>query len=198
MKIYTIVGGVNGSEKSSLTGCLKRERTDLGIIIDVDKLNAQYGSIIEGGKAAVAEINRCLKAGINFTQETTLSGVRTLKTIQRARDLGYYIRLYYVGLPSAEDSLERIRNRVRKGGHNIPEEDVLRRFRSRFEDLAAILPYCDEARFYDNDNGFQVVAEYQNGEVIPQVGHLPLWMREFQEWSERHAELEKPDEDLEL
>ena len=77
----------------------------------------------------MAEINRCLKAGINFTQETTLSGVRTLKTIQRARDLGYYIRLYYVGLPSAEDSLERIRNRVRKGGHNIPEEDVLRRFR---------------------------------------------------------------------
>ena len=43
MKIYTIIGGVNGSGKSSLTGALKAERTDLGQIIDVDKITAENG-----------------------------------------------------------------------------------------------------------------------------------------------------------
>lgn len=53
MKQYTIIGGVNGAAKSSLTGVLKAERSDLGKIIDVDKLAIQHGGFIEGGKAAV-------------------------------------------------------------------------------------------------------------------------------------------------
>ena len=53
MKLYTIIGGVNGCGKSSLTGALKAERSDLGLIIDVDKLAAQLHSPVEGGKAAV-------------------------------------------------------------------------------------------------------------------------------------------------
>ena len=53
MKIYTIIGGVNGSGKSSLTGAIKAERKDLGTIIDVDKLNAVLGDKISGGKEAI-------------------------------------------------------------------------------------------------------------------------------------------------
>lgn len=72
MKIYTIIAGVNGAEKSSLTGVLRTENTNLGKIIDVDKIIAKY------------------------------------------------IRLYYVGLNTVEESLLRIENRVKKGGHDIP------------------------------------------------------------------------------
>ncbi len=191
--MYTMIGGLDGCGKSSLTGCLKRERTDLGKIIDVDKLNAQYGNIVEGGKAAVQEIDRCLMLGVNFTQETTLSGIRTLKTARQARERGYHVRLYYVGLNSAQESLERIRNRVQKGGHNIPEADVLRRYQRRFHDLAAILPYCDEAVFYDNYNGFQVVAEYRNGEIVPQTEVFPKWLLDFRAWMEQGEDLRDPD-----
>ena len=78
MKIYTIIAGVNGAGKSSLTGALKAERNDLGQIIDVDKITASLGGrAIEGGKTAIHKINECLDRGISFTQETTLSGVRT-------------------------------------------------------------------------------------------------------------------------
>ena len=179
MKLYTIIGGVNGSGKSSLTGALKAERSDLGIIIDVDKLNAQLGSVIEGGKAAVKKIQDCIERGISFTQETTLSGVRTEHTIRKAKENGYQIRLYYVGLDTVEESLKRIENRVSKGGHTIPRQDVERRYRRRFEDLARILPYCDEAVFFDNDNGFFEVAEYSNGELILKGSKLPDWVREL-------------------
>ena len=51
MKIYTIIGGVNGVGKSSFTGVLKGSRSDLGIIIDVDKITAGLGGdILAGGK----------------------------------------------------------------------------------------------------------------------------------------------------
>ena len=181
MKLYTIIGGVNGCGKSSLTGALKAERSDLGLLIDVDKLAAQLGSPVEGGKAAVRKIDQCLEKGISFTQETTLSGARTERTIRRAKERGYTIRLYYIGLDTMEESLGRIANRVAKGGHDIPKEDVERRFQSRFADVLRVLPYCDEARFFDNDNGFVEVAEYRNGELIPRVSTPPRWLLELME-----------------
>ena len=182
MKIYTIIGGVNGSGKSSLTGAIKAERKDLGTIIDVDKLKATLGNKISGGKEAIRKISHCIEHGLPFTQETTLSGTRTVSTAKKAKERGYYIRLYYVGLDTATESLKRIQNRVEKGGHDIPKEDVIRRFENRFESLKAILPYCDEAVFFDNDNGFAKIAEYKNGELILKGSEHPKWMEEFREY----------------
>lgn len=183
MKLYTIIGGVNGVGKSSLSGVLSAENLDLGMIIDTDKMTAELGGDrISGGKKAIEKIDSCLEKGVNFTQETTLSGARTLKTIQRARDLDYTIRLYYIGINTADESIERIKNRVRKGGHNIADDDVERRFEKRFEDLIKILPYCNEVRFYDNENGFVYVAEYRNGSLIIKGDYTPEWIIELKEY----------------
>ncbi|HIS69115.1 MAG TPA: hypothetical protein IAA58_07150 [Candidatus Gallacutalibacter stercoravium] len=186
MKTYTIIGGVNGTGKSSLTGVLKAETTDLGQIIDVDKITASLGgNRLQGGKEAIARIEDCLQKGICFTQETTLSGQRTEKTARRARAQGYYIRLYYVGLDTSQESLKRIRNRVEKGGHDIPAPDVLKRFDSRFRDVQKILPYCDEATFFDNDNGFRAVGEYRNGEIIQIADQPPVWFSLLKEYLQK-------------
>ena len=183
MKIYTIIGGVNGVGKSSLTGVLASESNDLGVIIDTDKITASLGGDkIKGGKAAIERINNSLAKGINFTQETTLSGSRILKTIKRARELDYFIRLYYVGVNSADESMKRIRNRVEKGGHDIPEQDVKRRYNKRFEDLVNILPYCNEFKFYDNENGFVEKAEYKNGELITKSKSIPEWIKDLKQY----------------
>ncbi len=180
MKIYTIIGGVNGVGKSSLSGVLSAESSDLGIIIDTDKLTAeQGGDRIKGGKLAIRRIDDCLEKGVNFTQETTLSGLRTVKTIRRARELDYFIRLYYIGVDSAEESISRIANRVRKGGHDIPTELVCRRFGKRFADLAAVLPYCNEVRLFDNENGFTETAEYRNGSLMIKTDRIPKWLNDL-------------------
>lgn len=180
LKIYNIVGGVNGVGKSSLIGSLKSRLNDFGVIIDVDKINENFGGDrLQGGKHAISLINDCIAKGITFTQETTLSGVRTEKTIAKAKEKGYFIRLYYVGLDTVSESLERIENRVRKGGHNIPKDDVLKRFEHRFENLEKILPYCDIAYFYDNFNGYREVGMYKNGEIITHGNEQPTWMKEL-------------------
>lgn len=183
MKVYTIIGGVNGTGKSSLTGVLKAQRNDLGVIVDVDRITALAGvSALEDGKIALRRIEDCLEKGLSFTQESTLSGHRTAQTAARAKKAAYTVQLYYVGLDTAQESLERIANRVRRGGHNIGTEDVLRRFASRWEAVTKVLPYCDEAHFFDNDNGFVEVAEYKNGELLL-VGELcPAWVQELRQY----------------
>ena len=185
MKKYTIVGGLNGTGKSSFTGVMKTSVTDLGVIVDVDQITASVGGkALEGGKIALQRINDCLDKGVCFTQETTLSGAFVSKTAKRAQELGYHVRLYYIGLDSLQECLERIENRVRRGGHDIPREDVERRYRGRWEAVAAVLPYCDEAAFYDNDNGFQEVALYRNGELRLIGDHRPAWILELKSYLE--------------
>lgn len=95
MKTYTIVAGVNGAGKSSLTGVLRTEITNLGKIVDVDKMVVKCGgNVIEGDKKSIELIDDCLEKEACFTQETTLSGHRILNTVKKAIEKGYYIRLY--------------------------------------------------------------------------------------------------------
>lgn len=179
MKTCTIIAGVNGTGKSSLTGVLRRELHDMGVIIDADQIAAAHnGNDILAGRLAVQKIRDCLAKGVDFTQETTLSGTLSARTLQKAKQQGYYIRMYYVGLDSEKESLDRIANRVKRGGHNIPSEDVLRRFRTRAKSLAAVLPYCNEVTFFDNNNGFVAVAEYRNGTIFC-FEDAPTWMQEL-------------------
>ena len=53
---------------------------------------------------------------------------------------------------------------------------------TRFEDVIKLLPYCDEAKLFDNDDGFVFIAEYRNGELLPAGDHRPVWLCE---WTER-------------
>ena len=185
MRKYTIIGGINGTGKSSFTGVLKTSVNDLGVIIDVDKITASVGGkALDGGKIALRKINDCLDKGVCFTQETTLSGSFVPKTAKRAQDLDYYIRLYYIGLDTMEESLSRIQNRVKRGGHNVSDEDVERRFADRWKSVAAVLPFCNEASFYDNDNGFVEVAKYINGEMRLIGNYHPSWILELQRYLE--------------
>ncbi len=75
----------------------------------------------------------------------------------------------------------RIENRVKRGGHNIHTDTVANQFGKRFEDLLAVLPYCNEATFYDNDNGFVTVAKYKNGELHTIGQTSPRWLKELME-----------------
>ncbi|MBD5082085.1 MAG: hypothetical protein HDT44_10045 [Ruminococcaceae bacterium] len=180
MKRFTVIGGVNGVGKSSLTGVLSRVDSSLGVIVNADDLIKIHGSSLMGGKAALGIISHCLENDLDFSQETTLSGKRVLRTIQAARNKGYHIRLFYVALNSAEESLHRIENRVKKGGHDIPTDDVVRRFQNRFQDLAKVLPYCDEVHFFDNENGFVFAGEYRNGEIVFEGKYVPQWLKDLE------------------
>lgn len=181
MNNYVIVAGADGTGKSSLRGVLEGQNVLLGHIIDADAIAKENNfDNIKAGKKAIEEINYCLENNLSFTQETTLAGYRTVRTIKQARKQGYYITMYYVGLSSMEESIDRITNRVRKGGHNIPIDDVKRRYEKRISSLSRVVPLCDEVIFYDNENGFIKVAEIKNNKFQYFNGYKPKWLVEYQ------------------
>ena len=167
MKTCTIIVGINGVGKSSLLGVLKAVRTDLGVVID------------EKEKAASERIETALKNGVNFSYETTLHGDFPKKLCRRAKDAGYAVRLYYVGLDPVEENLLRIKNRTKNGGLNTDHQEVRAQCARRLNDLIAAFPYCDNADFYDNYNGFVLVAQKVNGRIEPVGDYHPQWITQL-------------------
>ena len=184
---YTIVGGVNGVGKTTFIRLHKELHPSSGEIIDADQITADLGGDpLTGGKAALKQIRKCLRKRVSFLQETTLSGYKTQATAKKALEQGYTVHLIYIGLDTVEESLRRIENRVREGGHYIPREDVIRRFQNRWDALSKILPYCVEAEFYDNDKNFVKVAEFRDGELRRIGNHPCSWVDELVAYSRKH------------
>lgn len=150
---YILIAGIGGAGKTSLIGVLK------GFELITDDV---YDDRNDNSK----EISYCLENNLTFTQETTLAGHRIEKTIRQARKQGYDIVMFYVGLNSVEESVLRIANRVRKGGHDIPEEYVRLRYQNRIESLKRVLPLCDEVVFMITKT---VLSKWQKSKTIPSI-----------------------------
>ncbi len=74
------------------------------------------------------EIADCVRRKESFAFETTLSGLGYLTHIQQWRTQGFLVSLYFLALPNVEMAIARVAERVRQGGHNIPEPVIRRRF----------------------------------------------------------------------
>ena len=74
----------------------------------------------------------------SFAFETTLAGRNYGRLFKEAKARGYFITLYYLSLPTESLALKRIRDRVMRGGHDVPESDVRRRFRRSLLNLFKI------------------------------------------------------------
>ena len=182
-KEYLVFGGVNGAGKSTLYATYKyapRERVNSDEILKEN--GGDWRNSTDQAKAmkeAVGRINEYFNKGVSFNQETTLTGRTIINHIRRAREQGYYVKLCYVGLDSADLALERIAQRVAKGGHGIPEADVRRRYEQSLENLKEIIPICDEVNIYDNTHYFTCVAHYDAGKIS---------FRKECEWLDKHIQ----------
>jgi len=76
----------------------------------------------------VQKINDCIKSNESFAFETTLSGKGYVNKIKDWKSQQYEIIIYYLRIPTVEFAIERVKLRVSQGGHNIPEQDIRRRF----------------------------------------------------------------------
>lgn len=85
--------------------------------------------------------------GISFNQETTLSGKSIIKNIKFAKENGFYIVMNYIGLENPELAKERVKIRVSKGGHGIPDKDIERRYYDSLNNLNDVIEICLEVKY---------------------------------------------------
>lgn len=154
--------------------------------INTDEILKKFGDwkitsdVMKAVKRAVQELNQCLSMGSSFNQEITLCGKTIFITIEKARNQGYYIELYYVGVDSVELAKQRIAYRVSKGGHGIPDKDVEKRYLETFQNLKIVLPMCNLASLYDDTKEFRRIAIYKDGIPVRVSHNVPDWFQRVQ------------------
>ena len=184
MKKYVVIAGVNGAGKSTLYQ-MYEEFKDMPRI-NVDEIVRDIGNwknpmdVFAAGKIAVKNINRYLEEGITFNQETTLCGNSIIRNILKAKEYGYFIELHYVGVESAEIAKERVKYRVKQGGHGIPDADIERRYVETFIQLNRILKKCDLVALYDNSEQFRRFAIYKTGNLVRLSQNVPKWFSKIE------------------
>ena len=172
-KVLYIFAGVNGAGKSTLynSGNLD-DNIKYSTRINTDEIVRKIGDWknnsdqIKAAKMAINIRNDCLKHGKSFNEETTLTGKTILKTIDKAKELGYELQLFYVGVASPELAKERIRNRVEKGGHNIADEIVEKRYYESLKNLKQVITKFDEIYLYDNSIKYKHIFSFINNKIL--------------------------------
>ena len=181
---YTIFAGVNGAGKTSLSQIL-RKYENLGERINVDEIVASEGSWqdsllqLSATRRAMSMITDCLERKATFNQETTLASPTLLRQIKKAREAGYVIVLYYVGVENLQTAVRRVETRVSKGGHGIDPKLIEQRFEKLPETLHNVMPLVDAAFFYDNTTKFKQIAFLRNNILMDYDEDLPVWFWEL-------------------
>lgn len=168
MKRLYILAGANGSGKSTIAKVLLPSE---GIVyVNPDDIARELNPAdppsakIEAGKETLRRIDALLEGGDSFAVESTLSGVAYVGMIEKAKKLGYEVIIAYVFVDSPEMCLERIRVRVENGGHDVPAEDVVRRYgRSKSNFLSVYAPIADHWMLYYNGGAESSFVAHGNG-----------------------------------
>lgn len=127
MKQLIVIGGANGPGKTTFSKRILSETAF--IFLNADEIEKELAvSKVQAGKHFFGRLNAYIEAGTSFVLESTLSGNYLAKVIEKAKIAGYIIKIFYVFLESPDDCIQRIRLRVKLGGHSVPDEDVIRRY----------------------------------------------------------------------
>jgi predicted ABC-type ATPase len=161
-----IIAGPNGAGKTTFAHEFLPAEARLMSFVNADLIAAGLSpfdperAAVRAGRLMVREIREHVARGEDFAFETTLAGRRYARAIPAWQADGYRVGMVFIALPSAEVALARVAERVRQGGHSVPEDVVRRRFvagREGFERVYKRL--VDEWRLYDNSGPRPVLID---------------------------------------
>jgi predicted ABC-type ATPase len=145
-------------------------------------LSFSSNTLVESDAAVLIDYIRfkLLAKGETFTYETVMSHTSKLDFIQEASEHGYKVYLYFISTESADINLNRIKLRVKKGGHNVPVQKVKSRYRNSLMNLVIALKYCYRSFLFDSTNKIKLIAS-----VDPQKNltfertTIPRWVKKY-------------------
>jgi predicted ABC-type ATPase len=152
-----ILAGPNGAGKTTFAREFLPQEAGCPVFVNADLIAAGLSpfaperAAIQAGRLMLQAIQQHVTRQESFAFETTLSGLGYERQIPQWRQLGYLVSLFFLSLPSADAAVQRVAERVRQGGHDIPEATIRRRFASGRRLLIDVYqPLVDEWILYDN------------------------------------------------
>ena len=183
-KKFYLFAGVNRAGKSTL---YNTESLDINIKdtvrINTDEIVRKIGNWkndsdqIKAVKIAINLRNNCFQCGKSFNEETTLTGKTILKIIDKVKEQGYELQLFYVGLSSPNIAKERVKSRVEKGGHNIENDVIEKRYYESLKNLKKIISKFDKVYLYDNSIKYKNIFLFSDNTILFKDKNI-TWSRE--------------------
>lgn len=171
-----VLAGTNGAGKSSVAGeALAQAGT---VYYNPDQATRRYraaGLSLDEANARAwhqgrKQLERAIRERLDYAFETTLGGRTLTGLLLDAAERGLRVRVWYVGLASPELHIQRVRERVARGGHDIPEQKIRDRWDTSRQNLVRLLPHLAELAVWDNS----APADPQAGEVPEPVRILAM------------------------
>jgi predicted ABC-type ATPase len=184
--ILTVIAGPNGSGKSSIIRGMDFEgKADLleadAIAKRIDPLNPRHAAVA-AGREVIRRTRKYLKTSQSFAIETTLSSASMIDTMREAQKNRFAVHLVYVCLDNPERNIQRVRERVAQGGHDVPDPDIRRRYGRSLANLLDALIVADQAAVYDNSEAKpRKVLETRSGVVLWCASVQPVWVRQVRD-----------------
>lgn len=178
-----VFAGPNGAGKSTLARRYAAARIELVNPDDIAfKINPNHRGdpviMLKAGREAIRQRNQLLQSGKHFGIETTLSGHSELAFMKEAREAGYKVNLVFVGISSVIQSERRVDERVRLGGHPVPETDLKRRFERSMGNLAEAMGIAHRTLVFDNSGKRRrFILGRENGRSKHISRKMPAWAK---------------------
>lgn len=156
-----ILGGINGAGKTTTAERLATLPPYANaVFLNPDKITAAIRlaepelplstAEFRGIRRVAEEIDRLIASRRSFVTETVLASAVYRKLCREAQEVGFRVHLFWVGLGHVEESIARVALRVAKGGHDVPEAAIRRRWPATHENLAWFAQHADEVDVFDN------------------------------------------------
>jgi predicted ABC-type ATPase len=165
-KLY-VISGCNGAGKTTASFTVLPEMLGCKEFVNADEIAKGLSPFqpekvaIEAGKIMLNRMRELSDQNHDFAFETTLATKSYTHLIRKAQTSGYFVTLLFFWLNSPELAVERVKSRVKAGGHNIPTDVIYRRYYAGLVNLSKLyLPICDYWLLIDNSQTpFQLIAE---------------------------------------
>jgi predicted ABC-type ATPase len=182
-----VIAGPNGAGKTSVTTqILKHEWVEGCVYINPDSI-AQYElgdwnsveKTLEAARIAAQRRENCLEDQQDFIFETVFSAIDKIDFLYKAKQKGYFIRLFFVGTSHPAINASRIARRVMEGGHDVPISKIISRYSKSIGNCCVAAQFVDRLYIYDNS------AEYTTAKLLFRAneGRLKKVYGNIDEWA---------------
>ena len=185
--VLIVIAGPNGSGKTSVTSkILHHEWLEDSEYINPDNVaRDMFGdwndrnAVLRAADFCKAWRERCLAEWKSHIFETVMSASDKVDYILRAKEAGFFVRLFFVSTDSPTINAKRVASRVLNGGHDVPIRKIISRYDKSIANCMALAPYVDRLYVYDNsieDVEARLLFRLSNGELVKRyVDDLPMW-----------------------
>lgn len=182
-----IIAGPNGSGKTSVTRkFLHHEWAEGTLYINPDEIAQQkFGdwnspdAVLKAARYSAELREECLTQRNSFVFETVFSAPDKIDFLIRAKEAGFFVRLFFISTNSPQINASRIARRVMEGGHDVPISKIISRYFKSLENCSVISHYVDRLYVYDNsvDNReAQLLFRLSDGKLVKQyTDNIPEW-----------------------